>query len=94
MDEVHDMFAPAEENVKAIKDWLVISGINEGRIVYSDNKGWLAFDATSKEAGHLFQTEYHEYEHASSDNMRVGCDKYDPNTTLIVRGPVKLTDRE
>lgn len=75
MEEVHDMFAPPKENVNAIKEWLVFSGIDESRIVHSDNKGWLAFDATAEEAERLFLAEYYEHEHISSDNIRVGCDK-------------------
>jgi tripeptidyl-peptidase-1 len=74
-EEVHDMFAPPEEHVNAVKEWLSLSGIHDTRVVHSDNKGWLAFDATTEEAESLFQAEYFEHEHVSSDKMRVGCDK-------------------
>ncbi|KAH8703187.1 putative protease S8 tripeptidyl peptidase I [Talaromyces proteolyticus] len=76
MDEVHTMFAPLQEHVNAIKEWLHESGIDKSRLVHSDNKGWLAFDATSEEAERLFQTEYYEHEHTQSDGIRVGCDQY------------------
>ncbi|RAO73388.1 uncharacterized protein BHQ10_009400 [Talaromyces amestolkiae] len=76
MEEVHDLFAPVEHHVESIKEWLHHSGIDKSRIVHSDNKGWLAFDATTEEAERLFQTEYFEHEHAESDRVRVGCDEY------------------
>jgi len=44
--------------------------------VHTDNKGWLAFDATADEMERLLQAEYHEYEHASSSGLRVGTDRY------------------
>lgn len=75
-DEIHDLFAPAEETVQAVKEWLQTSGIEDSRIVHSDNKGWLAFDATVEEAENLLLTEYYEHEHRHSSNVRVGCDEY------------------
>lgn len=76
MEEVHDLFAPIEDHVQTIKEWLQRSGIDGSRIVHSDNKGWLAFDATTEEAERLFRTEYYEHEHSQSDRVRVGCDEY------------------
>uniref|UniRef100_A0A093V056 Aorsin n=1 Tax=Talaromyces marneffei PM1 TaxID=1077442 RepID=A0A093V056_TALMA len=76
MGEVHDLFAPVEHHVESIKEWLHHSGIDKSRIVHSDNKGWLAFDATTDEAERLFKTEYYEHEHMQSDRVRVGCDEY------------------
>ena len=52
-------------------------GIRDSRIVHSDNKGWLAFDATVEEAEKLLLTEYYEHEHRHSANVRVGCDAYE-----------------
>jgi subtilase family serine protease len=75
-DEIHDLFAPAEETVQAVREWLQTSGIENSRIVHSDNKGWLAFDATVEEAENLLLTEYYEHEHRHSSNVRVGCDEY------------------
>lgn len=59
-----------------MRDWLVASGIEDSAIVYSDNKGWLAFDIPAWQAENLFQTEYHEHVHAASGQVRVGCDEY------------------
>jgi tripeptidyl-peptidase-1 len=75
-DEIHDQFAPAEETVQAVREWLQNSGIEDSRIVHSDNKGWLAFDATVEEAENLLLTEYYEHEHRHSSNVRIGCGEY------------------
>lgn len=75
MEEVHDMFAPPEETVDAVKEWLTSFGIHSSRIIHSDNKGWLAFDATVEEAENLLHTEFYEHEHMHSPNVRVGCDQ-------------------
>jgi tripeptidyl-peptidase-1 len=76
-EKIHDMFAPAEETVQAVREWLLMFGIHDSRIVHSDNKGWLAFDATVEEAEKLLLTEYYEHEHRHSSNVRVGCDVYE-----------------
>lgn len=71
------MFAPADESVRAVREWLESFGIDNSRVVHSDNKGWLAFDATAEEAEKLLRTEYYEHEHSQSSNLRVGCDEYE-----------------
>jgi len=76
VEEVHEMFAPAEEVVQAVRNWLVSSGIEDNEIVHSDNKGWLAFDIPAWQAENLFQTEYHEHEHSESGKVKIGCDEY------------------
>jgi tripeptidyl-peptidase-1 len=75
-EAVHDAFSPSDETVNAVREWLINFGIHDSRIVHSDNKGWLAFDATADEAERLLLTEYYEHEHLYSSKMRVGCDKY------------------
>ncbi|KAN0106727.1 putative Tripeptidyl-peptidase sed1 [Hyaloscypha variabilis] len=75
-EQVHDMFAPSEEAVQSVRAWLVAAGIEDDAIVHSDNKGWLAFDIPAWQAEDLFQTEYHEHIHSTSQQIRVGCDEY------------------
>jgi len=70
------MFAPSEKTVAAAWEWLVSSGISAERITHSDNKAWLAFDATTEEAEALLHAEYHKYEHASTGNVAAACDAY------------------
>lgn len=70
------MFAPSEKTVVAVRAWLVASGISDERITHSDNRGWLAFDATIQEAEALLHTQYHEYEHGVTGQVTVACDAY------------------
>ena len=69
------MFAPSGEAVDAVRGWLASSGIHDSRVVHSDNKGWLAFDAYAHEAESLFLTKFYEHEHSRNDKVRIGCDE-------------------
>lgn len=70
------MFSPNQKTVEIVKEWLVDFGIDGGRITHSDNRGWLAFDATTDEAENLLHTEYHVYEHSSTGHVTPACDRY------------------
>lgn len=69
------MFSPDEKAVDAVLKWLVDFGIASDRITHSDNRGWLAFDATAEESGRLLHTEYHLYEHISIGDLTPACDR-------------------
>ena len=56
--------------------WLVSAGIARHRIVHTDHRGWLAFDATVKEAESLFRAKYHEFEHSAESKRSIGTDAY------------------
>ncbi|KAF2094775.1 putative protease S8 tripeptidyl peptidase I [Rhizodiscina lignyota] len=73
-EDVHNLFAPVEESIKAVKDWLLKSGIKTGSVVDYANKGWLAVDMPARQAELLFHTQYYEYYH--TDGARIGCDSY------------------
>ncbi|KAI9712697.1 MAG: hypothetical protein M1820_001318 [Bogoriella megaspora] len=73
---VIDTFQPPAETVAAVKSWLVDAGITSKRITHSDNKGWLAFDATTAEAEKLLQTEYHEFEDRLTSIRIPSCESY------------------
>lgn len=70
------MFAPVQKTVDAVKSWLIDFGIDPKRITHSDNKGWLAFDATTAEAEGLLHAEYHTYEHATEGHVTSACERY------------------
>ncbi|RDW60726.1 hypothetical protein BP6252_12109 [Coleophoma cylindrospora] len=95
-EDVHDMFAPPEAHVEAVKNWIISFGIHSSRVVHSDNKGWIAFDATVEEAERLLLAEFYEHEHKHSSKVRVGTDKYhvpehlQPHIDYITPG-IKLT---
>lgn len=75
VEQVHNMFAPAADAVDMVKTWLAEAGIDLKRVVHSENKGWLAFDATVEEVERLVRAEYHEHHHKDG-SIRLGCDEY------------------
>jgi tripeptidyl-peptidase-1 len=70
------MFAPVQKTVDMVKEWLTDFGIDAKRITHSDNKGWLAFDATTAEAEGLLHAEYHFYEHTAKGHVTPACERY------------------
>lgn len=74
-EEVVDMFKPSDDTVSAVKEWLTSFGIAGDRIAHSDNKGWLAFDASAEEVESLLRTEFHAYEHKDSGNIVPACEQ-------------------
>lgn len=71
-----DAFRPSDETEKAVRDWLVASGIPATRISHAENKGWFAFYATAAEAENLLLAEYHEYEDTVTGGVIPACDQY------------------
>lgn len=70
-----ELFAPPQEAVDAITEWLQESGISKERVTQTNSKGWIAFDAETEELEGLLFTEYHEYEHPESLHTSIGCEK-------------------
>ncbi|KAG4026987.1 hypothetical protein MFRU_034g00470 [Monilinia fructicola] len=75
-EQVDEMFAPSEETIDIVRNWLIDSGIAASRIVHSDTKGWYAFDATTIELESLLNAKYYTYEHSSTDEIAAACDEY------------------
>lgn len=82
-DEVVAAFRPSDEAVATVVAWLVEEGgIARDRLTHSDNKAWLAFDATVDEAERLLHTEYlyddndDEEGHVDGTGSAVGCNEY------------------
>lgn len=75
-EQVVKTFAPSDDTIAAVADWLEASGISRQRITHSDNKGWLAFQATASEAENLLHTEFHGYSHEHTGHEAVACDQY------------------
>ncbi|KAL9088620.1 MAG: hypothetical protein Q9165_006140 [Trypethelium subeluteriae] len=75
-EEVIEAFQPSQDTVATVRNWLIQAGIDSKRITHSDNKAWLAFDATAVEAENLLRTEYHEYHDRVSGAKLPSCDVY------------------
>ncbi|EFW99720.1 protease s8 tripeptidyl peptidase [Grosmannia clavigera kw1407] len=73
-EAVIEAFQPSGETVEVVTAWLVGAGISKERITHSDNKAWLAFDATVAEAEQLLHTEYlHD---GAAGQALVGVEQY------------------
>ncbi|KAI9711335.1 MAG: hypothetical protein M1820_002322 [Bogoriella megaspora] len=75
-EQVADAFAPSEETIERVREWLASSGISSNRIAHSDNKGWFAFHASVNEAENLLRTKYHEYEDTETGHSVPACEEY------------------
>lgn len=73
-EQVQEKFAPSDDSVKAVQDWLVSSGISSDRILHYDSKGWLGVQMTTEEAERIFGTKYFEYTD-SNGAVRIGSDE-------------------
>ncbi|KAF8817086.1 subtilisin-like protein [Phlegmacium glaucopus] len=73
--EVVDIFAPSEETISAVTNWLIDAGFSRDRLRLSPNKGWIHVDASTSEVEDLLKTEYHVYAHPSGDTQ-IGCHNY------------------
>ena len=74
--EIHEIFAPQEDTVASVRDWLHGSNIHPERISQSTNKQWLQFEASVAEIEELINAEYYHYEHHQTGKTNVGCDEY------------------
>ncbi|KAF4603036.1 hypothetical protein EYR38_003441 [Pleurotus pulmonarius] len=73
--KIAETFAPSEETISTVHNWLVGSGIPAERIKISSTKGWINVDASVAEANELLRTEYNVYVHESGKS-HVGCNEY------------------
>jgi tripeptidyl-peptidase I len=75
-EEVNALFAPTDETIETVKDWLLGSGlVGDNEILHYENKGWLAIDMPAKHAESLLGATYYEMEGPNGD-IRIGCDEY------------------
>jgi tripeptidyl-peptidase-1 len=73
--KVIDTFAPSNDTVSTVQNWLEGSGIESSRIIVSKNKAWMMFNATVSEAEQLFHAEYYEFENLERGATTVACDE-------------------
>jgi tripeptidyl-peptidase I len=74
-EEVIQLFHPSEDSVSAVRTWLSDSGISTSRVTHTDNKAWLAFQATVDEAESLLHTTFFDYEHSVNGDVAMGCEE-------------------
>ncbi|KAK9780096.1 putative Protease s8 tripeptidyl peptidase [Seiridium cardinale] len=74
--QIIDTFAPKQESIDTVKQWLEEEGIDMDRVKLSKGRHWLEFQATVHEVERLLRTEYHVYKHNQHGNFHFACDKY------------------
>ena len=75
-EEVDAKFAPSEETISTVRDWLISLGISNEDVRVTSNKGWVAVDLPAWRAEEMFKTTYYEHESLSDGTVRLGCDEY------------------
>ncbi|TDZ38617.1 Aorsin [Colletotrichum spinosum] len=74
-DDIIEMFAPKQESIALVMQWLESEGIHRSRVALSKGRNWIQFNCTAGEIERLLKTEYHVYKHEQGHN-HVACDKY------------------
>lgn len=78
------MFAPSQDSVQAVRDWLEAAGIEAHRISQSVNKQWMQLDLKAWEAEALLQSKFHFFEHIPTGKVSIACDEYVFRTMYLV----------
>ncbi|GKT96345.1 subtilisin-like protein [Colletotrichum tofieldiae] len=74
-EDIINMFAPRQESIALVMQWLESEGIKRSRVELSKGRNWVQFNGTAGEIERLLKTEYHVYKHEQG-HMHVACDKY------------------
>ncbi|KAK1066330.1 hypothetical protein LTR74_007217 [Friedmanniomyces endolithicus] len=83
-DEIIEAFQPASDSVDAVMDWISkTASIPKQRITHTDNKAWLAFDASVADLESLLRTEYHEHHDTATGRSMITCDQYHVPAHLV-----------
>lgn len=69
-EKVVETFAPTDETISAVKEWLTDFGIAPNRIRVSPSRGWIEVNATANEVEDLLDTEYHVYRHKEASDVK------------------------
>ncbi|KAK5135062.1 hypothetical protein LTR08_005722 [Meristemomyces frigidus] len=75
-NDVIRAFQPADDSVTAVRDWISSVLGEKKQITHTDNKAWLAFDASAAELETLLHTQYHEHHDAAGGRVKITCDEY------------------
>ena len=73
--QIIELFAPRQESIDSVSEWLESSGIEKSRFKLSGGRNWINFEASVAEVENLLQTEYKLYEHPAGGH-HIGCDEY------------------
>ncbi|KAK1990611.1 Pro-kumamolisin [Colletotrichum falcatum] len=74
-EDIINTFAPSQEAIALVMQWLDSEGIKRSRIKLSKGRNWVQFNSTVGELERLLKTEYHAYKHEQG-HTHVACDRY------------------
>lgn len=74
--KIAETFAPSEDSVSAVLDWLSDHGISGSRVKQSQGLNWIHVDVTASEAENLLDTQYYQFKHALTGQAHVACEEY------------------
>ena len=74
--QVAETFAPSEEAVNSVLEWLAESGVIGDRVKQSQGLSWIHADVTVSEAEDLLKTKYYKYTHAVTGQAHIACEDY------------------
>jgi len=72
--QIIDLFAPSDESIAKVKEWLLLSGVAAESIVVPATRGWVHFDATVGQLESLVKADYHIYNHVRARDDGDGGD--------------------
>jgi tripeptidyl-peptidase I len=74
-EAVERLFAPSDESVNVVRQWLAAAADLDLDDIQVSNNGWLAANMSVAAAEHAFSTSYYEHEDRQG-YLRIGCDEY------------------
>ena len=74
--QVAEAFAPSDETVGSVIQWLADAGISGSRVKQSQSLNWIHANVTVAEAEELLKTQYYRYTHGVTGQAHVACDAY------------------
>lgn len=74
--QVAETFAPSQEAVDAVLEWLASSGVLGDRVKQSQGLNWIHADVKVSEAEELLKTKYYKYTHAVTGQAHIACEDY------------------
>ena len=74
--QVAETFAPSQEAVNSVLEWLAESGVAGERVKQSQGLNWIHADVTVSEAEDLLKTKYYKYIHTVTGQAHIACEDY------------------
>jgi tripeptidyl-peptidase I len=74
--QVAQFFAPSDESISSIRQWLEGVGIDQKDVKLSKSKGWIHIGTTVNKASELLDTSFNVYENENEGLLHIACEEY------------------